>query len=104
MADCYGGIVLNQELGHGTAYDLTAANDTGICSSYLDLVSLEQFQDPRRRARNEVRPPHCQSAHILRVKAVNILGGINRFQNRAFINSLSAGAFESGSRRRRVAG
>ena len=53
----------------------------GGCAGDPDLLALEQFDAPERRACHQPWPFLHQAAHIVRMKPIDILGRIERIKH-----------------------
>jgi hypothetical protein len=81
MADGDGGIGVHEQKSHGLAHDVAAAKDHGVGAFDLNLVAAQNFHAARGRARDESRASADQTTEVYRMKAVNILCGIDGFEN-----------------------
>ena len=81
MADCDGGISLQEQLGHRPSHNLTPAHHTRICTTDCNLRALKEFNYSGRRTRRERRPAHRQFPNINRMKAIHVLCRIDRLDD-----------------------
>src|SRR6202171_6855312 len=65
---------------------MAAANYTGAGAADLNFVPLQQLDNSRRSARHKRWLAQSKLANISRMKTVDVLGRINRFNDWAFVN------------------
>ena len=81
MAHRHGGVPVQQKHRYRLADDIAAANDHGMFSGDIDAAAVQQLDDPRRRACNQIGAILHQSPDILRGDAVNILRRIDHVEH-----------------------
>ncbi len=79
-------ISLQKQLRHRPANNLAATNDTCIRATYFNPAVVQQFDDACRAcmARTPVFPSQLSGIH--RMKTIDILRRIDRFDNRSLVN------------------
>ena len=81
MADRHRGVARSSSKRHGLPDDLAAADDHGVAAGQGDLLPRQQLDHAGGRAGREGRPALDQQAHIVRMKAVHVLRGIDRVED-----------------------
>ena len=72
---------MHEQESHGLSDNVAAAQNDGVCAFDLDFVAAENFHASRGGARNEARAPADEFSQADGVKAIDVLGGIDRFKN-----------------------
>ena len=96
MTDSNGRIALQEEQRHRLADDLGSADDDRVLAGDRLACAIEQFDDARRGAGLEDRPPLHEQADVVRMKPVDVLGGIDGVEH------LLGPVFSDGGRKRRL--
>ena len=86
MAHRYRRILRQQKDRSRLSHDVATANHHRILSRDRQLAALQDFDDPRRRARNQARLPGLQPAYADRMKAIYVLVGTHCFEQQLGVN------------------
>ncbi len=101
MADGDGGVRVHEEKRHGLADDVAAAEDGCVCAFDWNFAAAEDFHHAERSAGDEIGASGDEAADVEGMEAVDVLGGIDCFEDflwRRFAREAEAGR---GCRRRR---
>src|SRR6266571_2129566 len=86
MANCNRGMTLKEQTCNWPSDDLTAPDYARISAGNLNLISIQQLNNSRGRARHESRPTHRQQTDIRRMKSINVFGRIDGFDGDRIVN------------------
>ena len=75
------GVGMHEQKRHGFAHDVTAAEDDGVGALELDFIAAKNFQAACRSAGDEAGASTDEAAEIDGMKAVDVLGGIDGFED-----------------------
>ena len=81
MADGYGGVGVQEQKGHGLADDVAAAEDYGVGTFDCYVVAAKNFHAAGGSAGDQAGTATNQSPKIDGMKAVDIFGGIDGFED-----------------------
>src|ERR1051326_3690759 len=86
MTDCHSRMSLQEQTRDRSPNDLTPTNYASISARNFNFVSIQQLNDSCGRTGNESRPAHREVTYARRMKGINILGRIDRFDDPRVIN------------------
>ena len=81
VANGDGGVGVHQQQRHGLADDVAAADDHGVCAFDGNCAAAQNFHHAKRSARDEAGATLDELADVDGMKAVDVLGGIDGFEN-----------------------
>src|SRR5277367_5870042 len=88
MANGNGGVGVHEEKSHGLADDVAAAEDHGVGAFDFYVVAAKDFHAAGGCASDQTGAVADESAQIDRVKAVDVLRGIDGFEDELGVHLL----------------
>ena len=86
MANRHGCVFLKQQTRDRPSHDLAAAYNARVGAGDFDLISFEQLDNSRGRARHKSRPAHRQQPDIRGMKSVDIFFRRHCLDDHSLIN------------------